>query len=173
MDNYIMLNGEKIELTDFQSGMLQMMVDDKKLGNRDIFDRVNKNEKYYFIAENGKVEEDEDTRDPVDDDLYHVASYCTDKRIITERSYDEVVNRLLWRYAYRANGGKLDPNGDGMKYTIIWNDAKNKFEPKAEPWNVSTQGAIYFKNLADAYTAIEGIIIPFCVKLVSGGKDNG
>lgn len=40
MDNYIMLNGEKIELTDFQSGMLQMMIGDKKLGNRDIFDRV-------------------------------------------------------------------------------------------------------------------------------------
>lgn len=173
MDNYIMLNGEKIELTDFQSGMLQMMVDDKKLGNRDIFDRVNKNEKYYFIAENGKVEEDKDTRDPVDDDLYHVASYCTDKRIITERSYDEVVNRLLWRYAYRANGGKLDPNGDGMKYTIIWNDAKNKFEPKAEPWNVSTQGAIYFKNLTDAYTAIEDIVIPFCVELVKGEESNG
>ena len=60
MNNYIMLNGEKIELTDFQSNMIQMMVDDKKLGSRDIFDRVNKNEKYYLIAENGEVEEDED-----------------------------------------------------------------------------------------------------------------
>lgn len=173
MDNYIMLNGKKIELTDFQSGMLQTMVDDKKLGNRDIFDRVNRLEDYYFITEDGIVEKDSDTYHEVDDNLYRVANYCTDKQVITERSYDEVANRLLWRYAYRANGGKLDPNGDGTKYTIIWNDAKNKFEPKAEPWNVSTQGAIYFKNLADAYTAIKGIIIPFCVELVKGEENNG
>lgn len=173
MNNYIMLNGEKIELTDFQSNMIQMMVDDKKLGSRDIFDRVNKNEKYYLIAENGKVEEDEDIRDMVDDDLYYVANYCTDKQVITERSYDEVINRLLWRYAYRANGGKLDPNGEGMKYTIIWNNTVNKFEVKATDWSRDTLGAVYFKNLADAYAAIEDIVTPFCVGLVKGEKNNG
>lgn len=173
LDNYIMLNGKKIELTDFQSSMLQMMVDDKKIGSRDIFDRVNRLEDYYYITDDGIVEKDSDTRHEVDDNLYRVANYCTDKQVITERSYDEVINRLLWRYAYRANGGKLDPNGEGMKYTIIWNDAKNKFESKAEPWNANTLGAIYFKNLKDAYAAIEGIITPFCVGLVKGEKNNG
>ncbi len=173
MDNYIMLNGEKIELTDFQSGMLQMMVDKEEIGKRDIFDRVSKNKEYYFIADDGTVEQDEDIHYIVDDNLYRVANYCTDKQVITERSYDEVINRLLWRYAYRANGGKLDPNSEGMKYTIIWNDAKNKFEPKAEPWSANTLGAIYFKNLSDARAAIDGIITPFCVGLVKGEKNNG
>lgn len=170
LDNYVMLNGKKVELTDMQSAMIQMMVDKGEIGQRDIFDRVNRGQKYYLIAENGVVEEDEENRDMVSDDLYYVANYCTDKRVATERSYDEVVNRLLWRYAYRANGGKLDPTCKDLKYTIVWNSLKGKFEVKSELCNVETLGAIYFKNETDAEMAIEGIVTPFCIELVKGEK---
>ena len=173
LDNYIVLNGKKIKLTDVQSNMIQMMVEDGKLGKRDIFDRVDRLEDYYYIDDDGKVVKASETRHEFDESLYYVANYCSDKSFITKRSYDEVINRLLWRYAYRANGGKLSLNGEETKYTIIWNDTKGKFEVKGEPWNIETVGAIYFKNLADAYAAIEGITVPFCEKFAKGESKNG
>jgi hypothetical protein len=105
-DNYLMLNGKKIELTEEQI---------KKLGlkeNQSIFDKVERGEEYYFIHGNGNILNRTMGHLPYEDERkYFVANYCADKDVLTKRAKEEVLNRLLWRFSMRngwmTKGGKL------------------------------------------------------------------
>lgn len=153
-DNYLMINGQKIEFTDEQKKQLGI-VEEKK----DCFDRVSYKETYYSIKHNGKVGCYTDATDVFDDGVYSVANYCTDEELMNQRALHETLNRLLWRYSMAHDGDKIDWSDRGIKKWYIC-DVDNKII-LSYFYQQRVDGVIYFHTKGIALTAIEEIVKPF------------
>jgi hypothetical protein len=152
MENYIMLNGKRIDLTAEQ---IETLVGKKE---KDPFERV-RDEIYYHIDNDGCIEVLRDAFVFADNERYDVANYCTDKELMEQRALHEILNRLLWRYSMQHGGREV---------ACIKNETTN--------WYISTkEGVLYTSNcygkrglgevaFCDEQTvnaAIEEIVKPF------------
>lgn len=153
--NYIVLNGRKAELTKEQLKALGIEMEKKNP-----FERVNNGETYYFIAKTGKVESSTEINYIMDNKLYNIANYCTDKEMLQQQAYRETLNRLLWRYSMEHGGSEIDWNDDCCKYRIAYNHDANGYEiyVNQTDWTI---GASYFLTKGIAENAIKEIIEPF------------
>lgn len=151
-DTYLMINGQKIELTDEQKKALGVVEE------KNCFDRA---EWYYFINCYGEVEECPDMEDYVDSRNYAVANYCTDEDLMKQRAMHETLNRLLWRYSMTHDGDKIDWNDiNQSKYRVFYSYGLRLFD--VDDWNIhKSNGEIYFYSEDIAINAIEEIIKPF------------
>ena len=85
MENYIMLEGNKIPLTDEQVKMLKDSKKPEKI-EKSPFERVDSNSTYFYIDDCGIVEE-ENVNCYLEDQYRHkVANYCTDKSLMMQRA---------------------------------------------------------------------------------------
>lgn len=149
-DTYLMINGKKIELTDEQKKALGIV-------EKNCFDRV---DFYHYIGIYGKIDYIKDNDDDVDNQLYAVANYCTDKDLMHQRALHETLNRLLWRYSMTHDGDKIDWNELTCKYAIYYSHSLKQFGI----WEMiycKTENAVYFYSREIALSAIEEIIKPF------------
>jgi hypothetical protein len=156
MENYIMLNGKRIDLTAEQ---IETLVGKQE---KDPFERVKTGKIYYFVDYDGCVEFVDDCLASADNDRYAVGNYCTDKELMEQRALHETLNRLLWRYSMQHGGREV---------ACIKNETTN--------WYISTkEGVLYTSNcygkrglgevaFCDEQTvnaAIEEIVKPFMEK---------
>lgn len=153
-DNYIMLNGKRIELTDEQI---------EKLGLR-VEASFNRAEEYYYISDCGITIHDFDHKTfDVEDKRYNTANYCTDKSLMEQRALHETLSRLLWRYSMQHDGELIDWNvaSDHCKdkYCITYNHYNQRFEVFEMAYNKLDGNFFYTK--ATALKAIDDIIKPF------------
>ena len=102
MENYLVLNGQKIELTPEQYQEVCNAVTSKK---KTPFDRKEKDETYYFIDNDGIVDSIKDRGWVADDFRYENANYCSNKELMMKRSDYEALERVLWRFP-EENGGR-------------------------------------------------------------------
>lgn len=154
MENYIVINGKKAELTDDQLKQLGIII--KKEGP---FDRVNLSGTYYFIDPNGKVYQSTDCGVLYDDYRYVVANYCTDFDLIQQRAWHETLSRLLWRYSMEHDGGKIDwGNFTEPKYYIHKQCLPNRF---CIGITTTKSESTHFYTREAAMSAIEEVIRPF------------
>lgn len=153
MDNYLVLNGKRIDLTKEQIEQLGLEIEKKSP-----FARV-KNENYFFIGCGGRIDIFNDNQ-PIDERLFKIANYCTDKEIMTARAKEEVLSRLLWRFSMENGGDKIDWTKNEGKYYVYKNNLDNEYETAYSLFN-STLGVVYFNCLEVAQEAIKKIIIPF------------
>ena len=102
MENYLVLNGQKIELTPEQYQEVCNAVTSKK---KTTFDRKEKDETYYFIDNDGIVDSVKDRGWVVDDLRYGNANYCSNKELMLRRADYEALERVLWRFS-EENGGR-------------------------------------------------------------------
>ena len=101
MENYLVLNGQKIELTPEQYQEVCNAVSPKE---KSLFGRKERNEIYYYIGDDGRVGFSKE-RDWCADILrYGIANYCPDKDLAMKRSNYEALERILWRFS-EDNGG--------------------------------------------------------------------
>ena len=157
MDNYMMLEGKKIPLTDEQVKML------KAVGTKKApFERVKEGEDYYAIDIAGEVIPCEDYGHGVDDTLFNVANYCTDEELMQRRALHETLNRLLWRYSMEHGEQENEWDGSNNHYSIGV-DVRKPGHPYTVIWcQVSTQnGLVYFPTSDIAQAAIQEIVEPF------------
>ena len=101
MENYLVLNGQKIELTPEQYQEVCNAVSQKKSP----FDRKETNEIYYYIDNDGMVDSVKDRGWVADDFRYENANYCSNKDLMMKRSDYEALERVLWRFS-EENGGR-------------------------------------------------------------------
>lgn len=101
MENYLVLNGQKIELTPEQYKEVCNAVSPKKSS----FDRKEKNEIYYYIDNDGIVYSVKDRGWVIDDLRYGNANYCSNKDLMMKRADYETLERILWRFS-EENGGR-------------------------------------------------------------------
>lgn len=154
MENYIVINGKKAELTPEQLEKLGIVV------KEDPFDRK-VGEHYYSIDNLGSVKKCCDTHGIFDQKYFDTANYCKDKELMEQRALHETLSRLLWRYSMQHDGDKIDWNNrDIPKYYIKFNHINNRFEV-GNLWFSHLEGVAVFYNQGIAFLAIEQVVKPF------------
>lgn len=154
MENYIVINGKKAELTIAQLEALGITIKD------DPFERKY-GESYYCIERsNGGVFEAIDKSTALALERYNVANYCRDKKLMEQRALHETLSRLLWRYSMQHDGDKLDWNNiEQVKYYIYKNCFDNDFVIGDNSFHKKNDVYFYSKDIAKK--AIIEIIKPF------------
>ena len=155
MDNYIVINGKKAELTEKQLKALGIEV--KK--NR-VFNRAKIYATYYRINHVGEVIAETENHTAYDDNLYNVANYCIDKAIMEQRALHETLNRWLWRFSMEHDGEKIDWNNHSQQKYFIYFDSHLEC---SIGWDMHhcRIGAVYFYTREIAEQAINEVIKPF------------
>lgn len=121
MENYIVINGKKLELTEEQ--LKQLGIEKPRL-----FKRVLKGEPYLYISCNGDVCESADYGRNIDEKVFNAANYCTDRKLIEQRALHETLNRILWRLA--CENGELENEWDdkNFHYEIFFDEDAKEFK---------------------------------------------
>lgn len=151
MDNYIMINGIRLELTQEQVAALTA-----EPVKGDPFER-RPNEKYFYIEFDGMAKSCTD-EDSSDDDCYAVANYCRDEEKMKQRALHETLDRLLWRYSEQHGG---DPEWDGNnEHWSIFRGSDKAFW--AYSWSFNKHSGPFFCSEEVAEAAIHDVVEPFC-----------
>ena len=157
MENYIVINGKKAELTPEQIKALGIEVEKPNPFARELL----KGDVIYCISEIGEVAVNYNEKSVHSGMLYSVGNYCTDKNLMQQRAYRETLNRLLWRYS-------MEHDGDKIKWGIGTSDkCKIYFDHDSDSWQLDCNninenfGCVYFYNNKIAQNAIKEIIKPF------------
>jgi hypothetical protein len=156
MENYIVINGKKAELTPEQLKALGLKTEIKSP-----FERVKEGKEYCYIDNNGKLTVTLDTYWKSDETRHEVANYCTDREIMEQRALHETLNRLLWRYSMEHGGREIDwSNGSENKYYVYYNSKLGKWYANYITfcYEVCTP---HFHTKEIAENAIKEIIEPF------------
>lgn len=155
MENYIMLNGKRIDLTAEQ---IETLVGKKE---KDPFERAEHNCAYCFIDTDGKVEWEDDVNTSYDVERYEAGNYCTDKELFDQRALHKVLDDLLFRYSMQHGGRDGE---ERLKWMISYNGDINPYFGTRCQHNFSTLGTARFINEEAAKAAIEEIVKPFMEK---------
>jgi len=154
MENYIVINGKKAELTKEQLVALGIEVEKE--------DPFKKNADYYFIDSAGTVIYDYYSIGCSTSELrYNVGNYCTNKRLMEQRALHETLNRLLWRHSMQHGGDEMDWfDAKQSKYYIYYDAFEKKYKVANNQYCVS-EGTTYFISIKVAEDAIKEIVKPF------------
>ncbi len=156
-ENYIMLNGKRVDLTDEQIEKLGLKVEKKDYFSND---NSNDNYDYYFIDDCGVVCRTTEHNGVNDIARHEVANYCTDDSLMQQRAFHETLSRLLWRFSMQNDGDKINWLVDETaKYYIYFQSTNNKFY--VDYSCCLKQLDVYFKSNEVAQRAIDEIILPF------------
>ena len=156
MENYLMLNGKRIDLTAEQ---IETLVGKKE---KDPFERV-KGGAYCYIDNDGRVETQWDEFVGIDNDRYEAGNYCTDKELMKQRALHETLNRLLWRYSMQNGGEKTHALRSKWWHIGRYEDGElDAFENSYNDY--WTPGVVWFESYDSAANAIEEIVKPFMEK---------
>ena len=154
MENYIVINGKKAELTEEQLKALGLETETNPF-EREI-DKM-----YYHIDSRGRIDTDLEMDSPYDNGRWEAANYCTDREMLQQQAYRETLNRLLWRYSMEHKGNEINWDDDTeKKYQILYNYHAHTWMASYNTYYQSL-GAIYFVTQEIAESAIREIVEPF------------
>lgn len=155
MENYIVINGKRAELTKEQLKQLGI-----KEEYRNPFTRVGKNEIYFTL--NGLCPLKE-VNDNFDDDRFKDGNYFNDKNFAQQAYWHMLLNCRLLKYAYEHSSEvtKEDWTSDaGMrKYFIMYHPKEKYYSLASGIYNKSND--VYFKTEIVARHAIDDVVKPF------------
>lgn len=157
MDNYIVINGKRAELTPEQLKALGIETKTSQF-------QLDEQEKYYFITSFGSVTETNTCLSRKE--RHNNANYCTDKTIMEQRALHETLNRLLWRYSmeHKSETHQKSETGADVFYSIThwtpdhWSERDGFYvEARCRGFGLEP----YFDTKEIAENAIEEIVKPF------------
>lgn len=164
MDNYIVINGKKIELTEEQLKTLGIEVEKKRnnpFNNKiDIYEDM----PYYMIdhtdIEEGVITEYSEGSD-FDKTAVIRANSFNDKAFANQIYLHELLNRKLLKYAWdnEAEDVEWEEEGANPHYYIYFDSTKGHFVVGANHYCHSQN--IYFSKQEVAKQAIEDVVKPF------------
>lgn len=158
MDNYIMINGKKLELTEEQLKQLGIEVDEKR---NSPFDRVSRSESYYFIHSSDNVNCAIEDCPEVDHHYFDNANYFNDTDFANQVMLHQQLYRKLLKYAYNNNAedSEWDKANVNSHYFIYFDSAKGHFVVGDNHYCHSQ--SIYFSSENVAKQAIQDVVEPF------------
>lgn len=154
-DNYAVINGKRIKLTDEQVEMLGV---EKR---KNPFERVDKDENYYFITSRGAVLNYVYINDMTDRELYHSINYFNDEQFAKQVALRQLLYRKLLKFAYNND---CEDTAEWRRYGQHWFiyydwDTKGVNLGLA---NVEQHfSTVYFSTAQAAYQAIKEVAEPF------------
>ena len=152
-DNYAVINGKRIELTDEQVKTLGI----KK---KNPFERaIAGNEYYYIIAEN-QIDTYIDAHDNVDDRLYTISNYFNDKQFAEQVALHQLLYRKLLKFAYDNECEDNQAwNKTSCHYYVAYSIDECRFY--ADVTGSFKHNDVWFCSRDSANRAIEEVIKPF------------
>lgn len=155
MENYIVINGKKTELTEEQLKKLGI-----KVKKETPFARKPYGEKYYYITQSDTVNTYSEDGSIYDEKLYEHSNYFNDKDFAQQVALHQLLYRKLLKYAYENDAANCDwHNLEECKYNICFDYKLNCFAILTS--NVCKEHDVYFSNLEIAKQATTDVVEPF------------
>lgn len=157
MENYIVINGKKAELTEEQLKQLGIEIENKR--NNPFNNEPEKvNDSFYYITSDGVRLDDDDDYNA---EMITTANSFNDEEFANQVYLRELLNRELLKYAYdnNAEDHEWDEVDVNPHYYIYFDSAKGHFIVGENHYCHSQN--IYFSSEKVAKQAIEDVIEPF------------
>lgn len=156
MDNYIVINGKKAELTEEQLKALGIEV--KKKRNNPFNSKLKYEDKYFIIDEQGVKTF---FYVPIIDEYMLNNGNCFNDEDFANQVYlHELLNRKLLKYAWDNECEDNQKwNGAIKHYYIVYNEPYKNFEVASSYFKALN--TVYFPSICTAKDAIEDVIKPF------------
>lgn len=157
MENYIVINGKKVELTEEQLKALGIKTEKKR--NNPFNDNLKVNDRFFYIRDDSVVDEYYYIRE---DDCINKVNCFNDKNFAKQVCLHELLNRKLLKYAWdnEAEDCEWDKGSKNLHYYIyLDNTTHGYFQIEANNYNRSQN--TYFSKAEVARQAIEDVIKPF------------
>lgn len=154
MENYIVINGKKAELTEEQLKALGI-----KPKRKNPFDRVEKNDKYFFIGSCGTVNVFRELNSKTEQNRFSAANYFNSEAIANQVNLHETLNRKLLKYAYDNKAEDVEWDGE-RKHYFIYRQVVGRCFDVSNAVNFKRQ-EVYFSKREIAKQAIEDVVKPF------------
>lgn len=156
MDNYIVINGKKAELTEEQLKALGIEV--KKKRNNPFNSELKYEDKYFIIDEQGvktffyvPI---------IDEYLLNNGNCFNDEDFANQIYLHELLNRKLLKYAWDNECEDNQKwNGSIKHYYIVYNEPYKNFEVAFSYFKALN--TVYFPSICTAKDAIEDVVKPF------------
>ena len=161
MENYIVINGKKAELTEEQLKQLGIEVkkeSEEKMDNP--FNSELKNGDICFVINTDEGVKTSFYDSITDKHRLNNANSFNDKDFADQVYLHELLNRKLLKFAYDNNAEDCKWNGENLHYFIFLDTLSNKFKVE-DYFNVKTLSTIHFSNKKIAKQAIQDVIEPF------------
>lgn len=161
MDNYIVINGKKVELT-----AEQLKEQLKALGIEDELERNNPFGKitdygYYYIANTDVINFTQNIDSIVDKDLHNNANYFNDEDFANQVMLHQKLYRKLLKYAYDNDAVSDWTNPYSRKYFITKYTKKNNKIDVGWALTFKHNCVVYFNSEEVTKQAIENVVKPF------------
>lgn len=155
-ENYIVINGKKIKLTEEQ--LKQLGIEPEK---KNPFERVAKSETYCYIDSFNEVHCLSDDADQSDDMSFECSNYFNDEEFAEQVALHQLLYRKLLKFAY--DNECVDNqiwDGNGIEHWhIVYDFAECMFY--ADWDSTSKNNDVYFSTKEDAERAIHEVVEPF------------
>ena len=152
-DNYAVINGRRIKLTDEQV---------KTLGieRKNPFDRIDGDDRHYYTIVGCDVLRRVDINDIADRGLYNAINYFNDKTFAKQVSLHQLLYRKLLKFAY-DNGFEdtAEWDGENAHWVIRYNENRNEFCSYYQDGYKARD--VYFSSKDGAERAIKEVVEPF------------
>lgn len=154
-ENYIMINGKRIELTNEQLKALGVEM------RKNPFERVSQYDDYHCINSSNLIETAVYTDDCVDKNRYEACNYFNDREFAKQVALHQLLYRKLLKFAY-DNGCEDTANWNccDLHYRIHYTYSDNEFDVDSND-TYKIQGAVYFATRNGAERAIKEVVEPF------------
>lgn len=120
MNNYAVINGIRVELTDEQVKTLGIK-------RKNPFERVDRGEDYFYINEYGDVDYYEHDEDFEDDLLSQTANYFNDKAFAEQVALHQLLYRKLLKFSYDNDCEDKEWNGTNDHWLIVYYPLNDDF----------------------------------------------
>lgn len=152
-NNYTVINGIRIELTDEQVKTL-------RIKRKNPFERVVHGNKYYRVTEYGEIGDLTEDSDYTDQYLYAGVNYFNDEFFANQVALHQLLYRKLLKFAYDnecEDTAVWDTNNE--HWYILYNSANYRFVTDNHcTFKMTT---VYFSSKETAEQAIKEVVEPF------------
>lgn len=153
-ENYIVINGKRLELTKEQLKTLGIEV------RKNPFERVDGDNRYYYTIVGGDVLRRVDINDRTDRMAYNAVNYFNDGKFAEQVDLHQLLYRKLLKFAY-DNGFEdtAEWNGGNEHWAIRYNSYRNEFRLYYQDGYKAHE--VYFSSEEGAKRAIKEVVEPF------------
>nr|DAG27851.1 MAG TPA: hypothetical protein [Caudoviricetes sp.] len=159
MDNYIVINGKKAEITEEQ---LKALGIEDGLERKSPFGKIADNG-YYYITNTDVINFTQNIDTIIDEDMYNSVNYFNDEDFANQVMLHQKLYRKLLKYAYDNDAISDWANLYGKKYFITKSIRDNKLDVG---WAITFKHncVVYFNSEEVTKQAIEDVVKPFMKK---------
>lgn len=152
-NNYAVINGKRIELTDEQVKTLGIEI------RKNPFERVAKSEKYCYIDGLDEVHWFSDNMEQCDNESFECSNYFNDEAFAKQVALHQLLYRKLLKFAYGNGFEDTVWNNQNEHWYIFYSYADDCFDCQCNDGFKSQ--SVYFSSAGAANRAIDEVIKPF------------